>query len=197
MRFTTLALFALVACGGTPETTPDGAAAADHDAHEKTEAHGEHHGEAGDHDHEHRDGEQAAAIVKDGWAHYGDAFTVAEADDCKALIADPDAKVDQVVRVTGRIDNVCQKAGCWMVIADDEGKYLRVTMKEHAFGVPTDTSTGEGTLADIEGKLIKKELDAKTLEHLKSEAKGAPEELEKQFAPKYEIVATGVSVKQG
>ena len=39
--------------------------------------------------------------------------------------------------------------------------------------------------------------DEKTLEHLKSEAKGSPEELEKQFAPRYEIVATGVSVKAG
>ncbi|MCA9298259.1 MAG: DUF4920 domain-containing protein [Alphaproteobacteria bacterium] len=187
MRFTTLALFALVACGGTPEAAPEADGATD--AHEKHEAEAEHH--------EDHDGMKSDAVVTDGWAHYGDAFTLSDSSDCKDLIANPDAKVDQTVRVTGRIDNVCQKAGCWMVIADDEGKYLRVTMKEHAFGVPTDTKTGDGTVADIEGTLIKKELDAKTLEHLKSEAKGSPEELEAQFAPKYEIVATGVSLKQG
>ncbi|MEZ4317283.1 MAG: DUF4920 domain-containing protein [Myxococcota bacterium] len=190
MRFTTFALFALVACGGTPESAPEGTPEAGHEAEAKME--GEHH--EGHHEgHE----KAAAATVENGWAHYGDAFATAEAMDCKELIANPDAKLDQTVRVTGRIDNVCQKAGCWMVIADDDGNYLRVTMKEHAFGVPTDTKTGDTTLADIEGTLIKKELDAKTLEHLKSEAKGSPEELEKQFAPKYEIIATGVSVKQG
>lgn len=192
--FLTLPLVFAVACG--TESAPAEADADKTATAEKTEAHGD---EAkGEHHDDHHDGEmKTAATVKDGWAHFGEPFAQSESKDCAALIADPDPMVDQTVRVTGRIDNVCQKKGCWMVIADDSGEYLRVTMKDHAFGVPTDTQTGEGTLADIEGTLIKKVLDEKTLEHLKSEAKGDPADLEKQFAPKYEIVATGVSVKQG
>jgi hypothetical protein len=199
--FLVLPLALAVACGtesAPAEADADKAAMAEkgdgHDAHGDHAEKGEHHADHADHDgHD----TKTAAAVKDGWAHYGEAFTQAEAKDCASLIADPDAHVDQTVRVTGQIDNVCQKKGCWMVIADADGQYMRVTMKDHAFGVPTDTTTGEGTLADIEGTLIKKELDEKTLEHLKSEAKGSAEELEKQFAPKYEIVATGVALKQG
>lgn len=136
------------------------------------------------------------AAVTDGWAHYGDAFTVAESADCAGLIGDPAASVDKTVRVNGRIENVCQKAGCWMVVADEDGNYLRITMKDHAFGVPTDTATGPGTRVDVEGTLIAKQLDPETLAHLKSEAKGDEATLAEQFAPKYEIVATGVAVKQ-
>lgn len=141
--------------------------------------------------------EKAAPVAAAaGWDHYGQPFTVASASDCKELIAAPDASVDKTVRVTGRIENVCQKAGCWMVIADDEGKYLRVTMKNHKFGVPTSTSTGAETLVDVEGTLVAKPLDAATLAHLKSEAKGDEATKDAQFAPKYEIVATGVAVKK-
>jgi hypothetical protein len=169
-------VLALVACSDpAPQATPapaPQAAAADHTA-------------------------PAPAAANGDWQHYGKPFEVAEASDCKARIAAPDAKVDQTVRVTGRIENVCQKAGCWMVIADDDGKYLRVSMKDHAFGVPTTTATGPDTRVDVEGKLIAKKLDAKTLEHLKSEAKGEGADLDKQFAPTYEIVATGVAVKKG
>jgi hypothetical protein len=139
----------------------------------------------------------AAHASASGWDHYGKPFAKEEAADCTALIADPASSVDQVVRVTGRIENVCQKAGCWMVIADDDGKYLRVTMKDHAFGVPTSTSTGPETMVDVEGTLVAKTLDEKTLAHLKSEAKGTDAEKAAQFAPEYEIVATAVAVRKG
>ncbi len=195
--FLSIPLVLTVACGtesAPAEADGDKAATAEKSDHaDHAEEEGEHHA---DHHEEHGD-MKTEAVVKDGWAHYGEPFQQAEAKDCAAIIADPDPMVDTTVRVTGRIDNVCQKAGCWMVIADEDGEYLRVTMKGHGFGVPTDTKTGEGTMADIEGTLIKKELDEKTLEHLKSEAKGDEADLEKQFAPKYEIVATGVSVKAG
>lgn len=177
----------LVACGTpAPEAPAEQAAAGVQDKAAEPAGHEDHH-----------DGMKTEGVARDGWVHYGAAFASTESKDCGEVLDDAHALENQTVRVTGRIDNVCQKAGCWMVLADADGEYLRVTMKEHAFGVPTDTKTGEGTVADIEGTLIKKELDAKTLEHLKSEAKGSPEELEKQFAPKYELVATGVALKQG
>jgi hypothetical protein len=178
-------VFALVACG-TPAPEVPAEAPVEAPAEAKVDEKADEHASM-----------KTDAVIKDGWAHYGTAFTSAQAQDCGAVIDGAASLENQTVRVTGRIDNVCQKAGCWLVIADADGEYLRVSMKDHAFGVPMDTKTGEGTMADIEGTLVKKELDAKTLEHLKSEAKGTPEELEKQFAPKYEIVATGVAVKLG
>lgn len=181
----------LLACSAEVEVVNEESHEA-HDAHDKSAKKADAHGH--DEEAEHA-GMKTDATIKDGWAHYGDAFTKDASVPCKTVTADPDASVDQVVRVEGQIQNVCQKAGCWMVVADDDGKYLRITMKDHAFGVPTDTKTGPETRVDVEGKLIKKELDAKTLAHLKSEAKGTDEELEEQFAPKYEIVAHAVAVK--
>ena len=178
-----LTLVALFACG-TPET----AAHDDHAAHDDA-AHDDHA------EHAAHDAKAPVTASADGWSHYGEAFALASAKPCGEVIADPTASVDQVVRVQGRIENVCQKAGCWMVVADDEGKYLRITMKEHAFGVPTTTKTGPDTLVDVEGTLVAKTLDEKTLEHLKSEAKGTPEEVAAQLAPKFEIIATGVSIR--
>ncbi len=155
--------------------------------------HGEHaHGEG----HAHGHGPAKAPVV-DGWAHYGAPFSLETAVDCAEVIRNPQASLGKTIRVRGKIENVCQKAGCWMVLADGEGNYLRVAMKDHDNGVPTDTKTGEGTLADVEGTLVEKPLDEKTIAHLKAEAKGDAAALEKQFAPRYELVATGVSIKEG
>lgn len=188
-------MFALLMLACSTEVEVKTEAHDDAVAHDDGVAHDEA-AEAAAHDEEHA-GMKTAATVNGDWAHYGDPFTKESAVPCEQVTKDPEASVDQLVRVEGQIQNVCQKAGCWMVVADDDGNYLRITMKDHAFGVPTDTKTGPETRVDVEGKLIKKTLDEKTLAHLKSEAKGTDEELEKQFAPKYEIVATGVSVKQG
>lgn len=188
-------LFTLLAACGTSEPPQAPEAAHQEKAHE----HGDEDAHAKKEAEEHAGmemGPNKTASNAD-WTHYGEAFALDASTDCKEIIADPDASVGKTVRVNGKIENVCQKAGCWMVVADDDGKYLRITMKEHAFGVPTDTKTGDGTRVDVEGELVKKELDAKTLEHLKGEAKGTPEELEKQFAPSYEIIASGVAVKNG
>ncbi|MCA9566772.1 MAG: DUF4920 domain-containing protein [Myxococcales bacterium] len=180
-------VFALLAGCATetpPAHPPEHAAREDH-AHEA--------GHEGGHDDHH--GATKAAVVEGGWSHYGSPFTKDAAAPCGELLAHPDQAVDTTVRVQGRIENVCQKAGCWMVLADEDGNYLRVTMKDHDAGVPTDTKTGAGTMADVEGTLVAKPLDPETLAHLKSEAKGDAEAVAKQLAPKYELVATGVSVK--
>ena len=85
--------------------------------------------------------------------------------------------------------------GCWMVLADEKGRYLRVTMKDHAFGVDTDTPTGPNVLGQIEGTLIGKELTPDELAHLQSEAKGGAEQVAKEVGQKVEIVATGVAIR--
>lgn len=76
------------------------------------------------------------------------------------VLESPDAKLDQTVTVRGRIASVCQKEGCWIVLAD--GEHTARVMTRHNFFVPKD-STGEAIAI---GKLAKRELDADAADHL-------------------------------
>jgi hypothetical protein len=42
-------------------------------------------------------------------------------------------------KLAGRITEVCQKEGCWLVLADGES-FARVNMAGHAFSVPADAA---------------------------------------------------------
>jgi hypothetical protein len=127
------------------------------------------------------------------WTSFGAPATLAASAPVTAVLTDPAAHVDQVVRVEGRVSNVCAKAGCWLVLADDQGHQVRVTMKDHAFSVPKDCS---GRTADIEGTLVELVTDPARVEHFESEQAGtaAPE---KGTERHFEIVATGVRLQQG
>jgi len=45
------------------------------------------------------------------------------------LMADPEAYLGKVVRVTGEVKAVCPKAGCWLDVSAD-GKTVRVKVKD-------------------------------------------------------------------
>lgn len=63
---------------------------------------------------------------------------------------------------TGRITEVCQKKGCWLVLTGDKGQFARVFMHEHSYAIPKD-STGQ---AVVYGTLTEKELTEKEAAHL-------------------------------
>ena len=44
----------------------------------------------------------------------------------------------KTVRVAGRVADVCQKAGCWMILTDDTGKKMRIRMKDHGLSIAKD-----------------------------------------------------------
>lgn len=138
--------------------------------------------------------EKAVEEMKADWTHYGDAFTVDKAGGATALLTDPSQFLDQTIRVTGRVTDVCQKAACWMVIAEDD-KLLRVTMKDHAFAV---NKRGAGGEADIEGLVIAKAIDPKEIEHFKGESEH-PDQIPEARATgtiTYELVASAVSMRK-
>lgn len=137
--------------------------------------------------------EAAPAEATDAqWKHFGAAFEQSSSFDANLLLATPETYVDTTVRVQGRLSDVCQKAGCWMVLADDEGHSIRVTT-DHAFFIDKDTIGDE---ADIEGKVERKEVDAGTVEHFKSEASG-PDSIipEEGKTHTYELIATTVALR--
>jgi len=138
--------------------------------------------------------EQAPEELSADWTHYGEDFTVDKAAVASALLTNPEQFVDQTIRVTGRVTDVCQKAACWMVIAEDD-KLLRVTMKEHAFAV---NKRGAGGEADIEGLVVAKAIDPKTIEHYKGESERPDQIPEAKVTGNttYELVASAVSMRK-
>ncbi len=134
-----------------------------------------------------------------GWQHYGGGFGVPadQAISCEALLADLDAYVDKTVRVEGRVADVCQARGCWMVITPSQptaaDQMIRVTMKDHAFSVDKQ---GAGKQTELEGVLVRVPVDADTVAHYESEAGTTGAVPEQQgTAAGYELVASTVRIR--
>lgn len=126
--------------------------------------------------------------------HFGGPFTVEQTVPAKALLDDPASYVDQVVKVEGRVADVCQKAGCWMVLAEGD-KTIRVTMKDHSFSVAKD---GAGSSCVVQGTLVSKAVDPEVVAHFEGESE-KPElmpEKQAEAGVVYELQATGVAMRQ-
>lgn len=130
----------------------------------------------------------APASDADAWIHFGAPFTLGAAVPASAVLSDPSSHVGKV-RVTGELTEVCQKMGCWAVVRDDAGHSIRITMKDHAFGIDKG---GAGRKVDLEGELVRKAVDPAQVEHYRSEGSTNPPEAGKTET--FEIVASTVWV---
>lgn len=132
----------------------------------------------------------------DGWKHWGEEFTVEQVTPAATLLANPAEYQGKTLKVSGKIGEVCQAKGCWMVIADQD-KTMRVLMKDHAFGVDMDIA---GQDCMVEGTVTVRELDPEFIEHLASESEhpeNMPEKTNAQDGKVFEFEATGVSSRKG
>ena len=122
---------------------------------------------------------------------FGGEFTVESSIPAGKVLSNPSEYVDQTVRITGKVSDVCQKMGCWMVITDAD-KHMRVTTKDHKFFVAKD---GAGSVCDLEGVVVKKEFSKARADHYKSEqSDGAPiPKAEEEGTASYEIVAKAIT----
>jgi len=93
------------------------------------------------------------------------------------VVAKPDALIGKSGAFSGRITEVCQKMGCWMVLSTSDGAFVRVVMRDHAFAVPKD-ATGE---AVVYGTLGEKMLTDEEVEHLKQDGASVPAQRELQI----------------
>ncbi len=92
------------------------------------------------------------------------------------------------VFVSGRIGQVCQKKGCWMMLTDD-GVGARVRFGDHAFAIPKQ-STGK---ALVLGTLRAVELSERDAKHM---AKDGGKDPAKVQGPQqeWELMATSVLI---
>lgn len=139
--------------------------------------------------------EEAEEVEAGGdWQTFGAPITTEEIIPAAALLADPSKYADKTVRVEGRVADVCQKAGCWMVLTDGD-RNMRVLMKDHDFAVARD---GAGSLCQVEGVVNAKTVDAREVAHFEEESANQdviPEKGMEAGAVTYELVASGVQFK--
>ena len=130
----------------------------------------------------------------DGWTWYGQAVEATGAVAAKDLLADPARYTDQEILIQGRVTEVCQKKGCWMVIAEGD-QTLRVMMKDHAFSVDM---AGAGNDCLVQGTVTAKPVDPAFVEHLAGESlhpDKMPEAGKEAGSIVYQVEATGVAFK--
>ena len=116
--------------------------------------------------------------------HYGEPMPAGDNVAIAAAAADPAAHAGKPQRFAGRITQVCQKKGCWVVL-EENGESARVMAKDHGFAVPKD-STGEAIAYGV------LEIEPITAEHAKHlvEEDGAKAPAERELR----IVATAIEI---
>lgn len=126
-----------------------------------------------------------ATEVTESYSVYGEPwnYTQVESNDISDVLAKPTNFVDNKTIITGRITRVCQKQGCWMILANGES-FARVDFNDHAFLIPKDSSGS----SEVYGELIAKELTPEQKAHYESEGSG---ELPLKS---YEIIAYSVKI---
>jgi len=115
---------------------------------------------------------------------FGAALALADTTPLADISRDPAHFSGQVVRTSGEIASVCQRAGCWMELRDEGVEPIRVPMAGHAFFLPRDVS---GRRATLEGTVSVRELPQDERDHLASEGALAT-------AQTLQITATGVLI---
>lgn len=100
--------------------------------------------------------------------HFGAAFSKAKIVSLAEITAKADQYNGKTVKVKGTIKDVCQREGCWLVLADGTNE-MRVAMKDHKFTVPKDS--GNKTVI-VEGVIEKKTLTEEMARHYAEESAG-------------------------
>jgi hypothetical protein len=157
----------------TSQPTEASAAAAGHDHAGHDHAGHDHagHDHAG-HDHGTVAADPAGLLGPDGrpralnpgeMGHYGAPFTIAGEPMSLASAIETCADSGQTCKVTGTIDRVCQRAGCWFTLAaPDVPRSVRVQMLNYGFFVPRNTP---GATVVLEGTLARTTLTQEQAQH--------------------------------
>ena len=118
--------------------------------------------------------------------NYGAEMPDGEAIDIAEASQDIDTYAGKPAKFKGRITQVCQKEGCWLMI-ESNAQAARIKTKDHAFVIPKD-SKGE---AVVFGELKRVELKPEVAKHLAEDAgQSAP-----VASSEIQITATSIFIK--
>lgn len=111
------------------------------------------------------------------------------------LPARMEGKDSLAIKITGKVNEVCQKKGCWMTIVPDKPGQpeMRVTFKDYAFFMPKDIS---GKRVILDGYAYVDVTPVDVLRHYAEDAGKSKDEIMKITEPKRELAyeAKGVLI---
>ena len=142
----------------------------------------------------------ACTTSEASFTQYGEALTLTEITSISAILSDPEAYLDEHVRVEGTVVGVCEMRGCWIALAgENDGEQIRVKVED---GVMVFPMTAMGLHARVEGVVEKIEL---TMEQALEQAQHHAEEHGEEFDPStvtgpevsYQIRGLGAEIENG
>ena len=120
---------------------------------------------------------------------FGAGLTLSELTSLAEVVRAPEKFEARPVLLRGRISDVCQRKGCWVVLRDG-GEQVRVRFHDYAFFLPTDAA---GSEAFVEGLVNVEELSQKAARHYATESvDGDPDSI---AGPQREVGLTATGVR--
>ena len=132
------------------------------------------------------------AKKKDRVKHFGGDFGLLGFVELDQLVKNPARYQGRVVKVAARVDSVCKKKGCWLVL-DALGKktaQVRIRMKDYGFFVPVNS---DGKEAIVEGVFHVKNLSEAMAKHYAEDA-GKDSSKVKGARPELSMTATAIDI---
>ena len=117
------------------------------------------------------------ALVFAAEVKLGKALTLKQPTPIAAIASQPEQYVGKILQAKGKVSEVCQMMGCWMNLVDEDGKSVRIKVKDGEIVFPKDSA---GKTAIAEGKFAKLSL---TKEQAVAQAKHEAEANGKKFDP--------------
>jgi hypothetical protein len=106
---------------------------------------------------------------------FGAGLTLGQISELDEIISRPEDYSDGPVLVSGKVSEVCQRKGCWMILRGEEAE-TRVTFKDYGFFVPKNCS---GRVAYVEGEVQREVISERLARHYAEESSlGHPDEIQ-------------------
>ncbi|HET6962716.1 MAG TPA: DUF4920 domain-containing protein, partial [Terriglobia bacterium] len=96
---------------------------------------------------------------------FGKPLSIKKAVSLQEALQQPAKYQNQKVLLEGRISDVCQMKGCWMMLSDGE-RAIRIKFENYSFFVPKDS---RGRKVRAEGRLIQETLSEDMARHYATE----------------------------
>ncbi len=125
---------------------------------------------------------------------FGEKITEDGAKPIDSLTAMMGTQTELACKLSGKIEAVCQKKGCWMELKNGDSSTVRVTFKDYGFFMPKDAS---GRTAIIDGIAKVEVTSVADLQEYARDDKKSKEEVAAITEPLSELVfeAKGVILK--
>ena len=122
-------------------------------------------------------------------AGFGDPLTIrpGEAVPVAKVFAAPDEFAGRRLLVSGRVDSVCAKKGCWLRLTDEPGTetvFVKFTCPVEGRLIPMEAV---GHQALVEGVLSVEEISQEDARHYQEDAGASPEEIAKIVGPQKQL----------